>query len=142
MTPVPGSGTVVEASLSREQCLAHLAGQAHGRLVLATAAGRPLVRPVNYAYDARTGSVVFRTDQGTKLSALLRNAWACFEIDQFDAVSGHGWSVIVTGKTEPVVHGPEVQRLASLPLAAPASTRAHWFRIRTQAVTGRRIGPG
>ncbi|HET9102174.1 MAG TPA: pyridoxamine 5'-phosphate oxidase family protein [Solirubrobacteraceae bacterium] len=136
-----GESTAFESVLTREECVALLGGQAHGRLVLTTPAGRPLIRPVNYVYDTRSGSVVFRTGRGTKFSALLRDAWSCFEIDAFEPTTGCGWSVIVTGITEPVTHAPDVARLDTLPLAPLASRRPHWFRLRARTVTGRRIEP-
>ena len=41
----------------------------------------PIIRPVSYAYDERSRSIVFRSGRGTKLTALLLSDHAAFEVD-------------------------------------------------------------
>ena len=56
--------------LTPEACVRLLSLHHLGRLGV-IADGRPLVLPVNYAFDG--DSVVFRTDDGTKLHAAIGN---------------------------------------------------------------------
>ena len=129
-------------TLTRAECREHLAGAHIGRLVVTTPSGRPLVRPVNCAFDLRTHSVIFRTDRGAKFSALLRDAFGVFEIDEYDHASGAGWSVIVTGIIEPVTQPHDLARLEGLDLGPGwAGERPFWFRIHARTLSGRRIGP-
>ena len=138
--PTAAAGRAVHP-LSRAESLDRLAAGGLGRVVLTTPAGRPLIRPVNFAFDRRTGAIVFRSDRGAKFSALARDRAALFEVDAYDPVSGHGWSVIVTGVSEAVTHAPEIARLAQLDLGpAPVGALPYWFRIRPRAISGRRVG--
>ena len=83
--------TTAVRDLSREECLRLLASQTFGRL--AVTMETPVIRPINYAFDERSQSVVFRTAAGSKFHALLLQANAAFEIDGVDAGSRTGWSV-------------------------------------------------
>jgi len=134
--------------LPREECLRLLASHSFGRLAVSTSEGAPLIRPVNYVFDDRSQSVVFRTAHGSKFHALLRSTKAAFEIDGTDEASRTGWSVIMRGVTDEVVGPTEIRRLESLGLElwAPGE-KAHWMYIRAWTVSGRRVvhapaGPG
>jgi uncharacterized protein len=126
--------------LSREECLRLLASNHFGRLVVKMGDDLPVIRPVNYLFDERSQSVVFRTASGSKFHALLHSANAGFEIDGIDESSRTGWSVIISGVTAEVTNVSEVRRLDRLGLEpwAPGPKR-HWMRIRAWTVTGRRI---
>jgi nitroimidazol reductase NimA-like FMN-containing flavoprotein (pyridoxamine 5'-phosphate oxidase superfamily) len=127
--------------LSREECLALLAANAVGRLAVS---GRdaPVIRPVNYAFDAPSQSVVFRTAPGSKFYGLLRQSSAAFEVDGLDRDERSGWSVIVVGATEEVTNPADVRRLDGLGLDVWApGEKPHWVRIRAWTVSGRRIAP-
>lgn len=103
--------------------------------------GEPLVLPVNHAYV--DGAVVFRTSVGEKLAAAQRGAPMSFEVDDWDAATRSGWSVVVRGTAE-VVYEPEiVERYESLGLVSWASPghEARWVRIRPTEVTGRALRP-
>ena len=126
--------------LSRTECLSLLAAGNFGRLVVTTPGGRPLIRPVNYEFDQRSQSVIFRTDRGAKLSALVHHARACFEIDRFDPAAGEAWSVIVKGVTEQITQAAELARLDQLDVEAwAAGQHPYWVRIRARILSGRRI---
>lgn len=126
--------------LSREECLRLLASHHFGRLAVCTGAGLPLVRPVNYRFDERSQSVVFRTAPGSKFHALIHSAQAAFEIDGTDERSHTGWSVIIHGVTDEVINRGEIRRLDALGSESWApGHKAHWFHIRAWTVTGRRI---
>jgi nitroimidazol reductase NimA-like FMN-containing flavoprotein (pyridoxamine 5'-phosphate oxidase superfamily) len=125
--------------LTREECLELLAGPGLGRLVVVMD-GRPVIRPVNYGFDDRSQSVVFRTARGSKLSALTDAASAAFEIDGVDESTHTGWSVIISGVTEVITRPADIRRLEGLGLETWApSPSAHWVRVRAWAVSGRRI---
>jgi nitroimidazol reductase NimA-like FMN-containing flavoprotein (pyridoxamine 5'-phosphate oxidase superfamily) len=145
-TPATPATPAALVELDRGECLRLLATAAVGRIVVLTAGQAPVIRPVNFVFDERSQSVVFRCTGGTKLIALLGAARAWFEIDEIDAARRTGWSVIVAGVTEPVTQSHEVARLARLALHSwVAGPDAHWFGIRARVVSGWRLqtpGPG
>jgi nitroimidazol reductase NimA-like FMN-containing flavoprotein (pyridoxamine 5'-phosphate oxidase superfamily) len=126
--------------LTRAECVELLATKRFGRLAVALCDGAPLIRPVNYQFDAPSQSVVFRTCAGSKLHAVLHAREAAFEIDGVDEHSGTGWSVIIHGVPEQVTNPIEVRHLDALGVTpwGPGEKR-HWVRIRVRMVTGRRI---
>jgi nitroimidazol reductase NimA-like FMN-containing flavoprotein (pyridoxamine 5'-phosphate oxidase superfamily) len=122
--------------LDPDECLRLLARHHLGRLAVVVD-DQPLVFPVNYALAGH--SIVFRTDPGTKLHAANGHRVA-FEIDGTDAQYHEGWSVLVVGTAHEELEPSRLHDMARLPLAPwrPGAT-AHWMRISTGAVTGRRI---
>lgn len=130
--------------LSRDECLDLLAGHHFGRLAVIGAGETPVIRPVNYVFDASSQAVVFRTARGSKLHALLQAATAAFEIDEIDEQTRTGWSVIITGVAEEVTRSVDVERLARLGLEPwVPGPKPHWMQVRAWAVTGRRLtSPG
>jgi len=128
------------AELSREECLGLLASHQFGRLAVNVGGGPPVIRPVNYRFDGRSQSVVFRSATGSKFHALIRSVDAAFEIDGIDPELRTGWSVIIHGATHEVTSPTEISRLNRLGLEpwAPGSM-AHWMHIRAYTVSGRRI---
>ena len=129
--------------MTRAECLQLLRTHDFGRLVLVTAEQHiPVIRPVNYSFDAASQSVVFRTGDGTKFDALARAAEARFEIDSIDRPTRTGWSVIISGVTEEVTRRSEIERLDRLGLSSWApGERSHWIRVNARTVSGRRILP-
>lgn len=126
--------------LSRAECLQLLGEHHFGRLVVSTAEGPPVIRPVNYVFDQPSQSVVFRTAGGSKFHALIRSAAAVFEIDGIDESARTGWSVIVQGIADEVTDPRTTRRLDRLGLEpwAPGAKR-HWMHVRAWTVSGRRI---
>ncbi len=124
--------------LDRDECLRLAASASLGRLAVVVA-GRPLVFPVNFAFDG--DAIVLRTDAGTKLHG-ARNGPVAFECDGIDGLFHTGWSVLVLAVAEEVLDPVEIARLEQLPLGpwcpGPHST---WLRLRSETVTGRRIPP-
>ena len=126
--------------IDRDECLRLLAADEIGRLAIVVG-GSPTVFPVNYALDGDT--IVFRTDEGTKLRAGPR-APACFEIDSFDREHRTGWDVVATGRLEEVTRYmasalAEAQQLPIGPWAGGA--KSHWMRLVPDRITGRRVPP-
>jgi uncharacterized protein len=136
--PAPGHELLV---LGRAECLRLLAEHEFGRVVLATAEGStPIIRPVNYRFDERSQSVVFRTRRGSKFDAVTSANRACFEIDFCDAEARVAWSVIIAGMIEQVTQAAEISRLDALGLEHwEPREHPHWIRIRARTVSGRRI---
>lgn len=122
--------------LDRAECLRRLASEPIGRLGVCVD-GQPVVLPVNYTLDVN--DVVFRSAPGTKVHAAIGRPVA-FEIDGADAFRHGGWSVLVVGTAEAVVDGRERARLETLPLTRYGpGAKDVWIRIRSTAITGRRI---
>jgi nitroimidazol reductase NimA-like FMN-containing flavoprotein (pyridoxamine 5'-phosphate oxidase superfamily) len=126
--------------LDREECRRLLAGTSLGRLAINVPGWPPVIRPVNYVFDQSSGSVVFRSAQGSKFTALLLSGQAAFEIDGVEPQDETGWSVIVVGVVEEITNAVEISRLERLGLRpwAPGD-KPHWLRIRSMVVSGRRI---
>ncbi len=130
--------------LSRAECLELLAAGDFGRVVISAGPSQvPLIRPVNYAFDEPSQSVVFHTLEGSKFHSLEHSTRACFEVDGYDPEAGTGWSVIVIGTTEQITRPAEIERVARLNARAwpDGEGRAHWMRIRARTVSGRRLIP-
>ena len=123
--------------LTRAECFELLANEHLGRLAVVDDRG-PVVFPVNYVLDRHT--LVFRTEEGTKLDAASRGSRACFEVDRTDATTRASWSVIVRGEVTEVTDRAELARLHELPLQAWApGPRNRYVRILPAVLTGRRI---
>ena len=124
--------------LDRDECLALLATTDLGRLAVNAPGWPPVIRPVNFVYDDRSRSIVFRSARGAKLTALLLTQQAAFEVDGRSEAGG--WSVIVQGRVEEVSNAAELTRLQRLPLRpALSGDLPHWMRLGTTVVSGRRL---
>ena len=123
--------------LSREECHTLLGARHLGRLAFVEGKW-PVILPVNYVLD--DASVIFRTDEGSKLDAAVRGAPVAFEVDGVNEIEQTGWSVLARGHAEQVTEPGLLDRLRRLPLVpwAPGA-KAHYVRIDTTDVTGRRI---
>lgn len=109
-----------------------------GRIAL-NADGGPIVVPVNYVFEA--GTVVFRTDLGTKLQAAERREDAAFQIDHVDEQHRVGWSVLVRGRLAEVVDAGELGQLdtTSPEPFVQGDGKRHHVRLLPRVITGRRI---
>jgi uncharacterized protein len=138
----PFSGRAAELlDLDRPECLGLLAATRIGRIAVSVAGwAYPVIRPVNYVFDAPSQSVLIRTAPGSKLHAVLRSSRAAFEIDGVDPAGRVGWSVIIAGISEEVTQPAELRRIEGLGLESWApGQKGHWIRIRSNTVSGRRI---
>jgi hypothetical protein len=135
MTTIDGS-TWME-HLDRGECWRLLAATPVGRIgVLNDSA--PEIYPVNHIVDR--GTIVFRTDPGSKLRGLLRSPAVCYEVDEVDATDATGWSVLVKGRAVQLHDTGDLDDVAALPLYNWAlGDKAIWIRIVPEEVTGRRI---
>jgi len=121
-----------------DDCLRLLASVPIGRVGFLSD-GEVVVLPVNHAVSGQ--DVVFRTTQGSKLSAAESENAVTFETDHYDSRRGSGWSVLVTGRAEMVYDDAEIAALDRLGLQAGPDgvDRSFWVRIRPRSVTGRRL---
>jgi nitroimidazol reductase NimA-like FMN-containing flavoprotein (pyridoxamine 5'-phosphate oxidase superfamily) len=123
-------------ALSERECADALRTQRVGRVALCL--DHPVVLPV--VYGLLEGEVVFRTAPGEKLIAAVLHRTVAFEVDEYDADAGTGWSVDVVGPAEEIVDPAELDRARALDLPAWAGeVRDRFVRIRTLEVTGRAI---
>jgi nitroimidazol reductase NimA-like FMN-containing flavoprotein (pyridoxamine 5'-phosphate oxidase superfamily) len=123
--------------LTKSECFELLANEHLGRVAVVDDRG-PVVFPVNFVLDRHT--VVFRTEEGTKLHAASRGSRVCFEVDRADAAAQTGWSVIVRGEVIEVTDRAELARLRELPLHTwVPGARDRYVRILPAVLTGRRI---
>jgi nitroimidazol reductase NimA-like FMN-containing flavoprotein (pyridoxamine 5'-phosphate oxidase superfamily) len=109
-----------------------------GRVALCTADG-PRILPVNYVVDGL--SVVFRT---APYGFLGRHAWKqrlAFEVDEIDAPSRAGWSVVATGHGA-MIEDPEelaVLRAFRDPRSWAPGSRLLYVRLVWDTLTGRSV---
>jgi nitroimidazol reductase NimA-like FMN-containing flavoprotein (pyridoxamine 5'-phosphate oxidase superfamily) len=123
--------------LGPDECLRLLRSRSLGRVGVRIGES-PAVLPVNYAL--LDDDVVFRTDPGTKLSAALMKVLVAFEVDEADAATRTGWSVVVVGYCEEIRDRATRERVDGLDLDPwVAEGRDFVVRIRARNVTGRRI---
>jgi hypothetical protein len=123
--------------LDVDTCLRLLEAHHFGRIAVNDEGG-PIVLPVNYVLDQ--GSVLFRTDEGTKLDAAIRLSRATFQVDHVDENHRLGWSVLVRGKVTEVTDAEELDRIRGLPLDPFAGGRRPRFvRILSASISGRRV---
>ena len=140
MDDVRSEPTVDLVELDRDECLRLLKATRLGRLAVNVPGWPPVIRPVNYAFDESSNSVVFRSGRGSKFTALVLSGHAAFEIDGIEQDARTGWSVVVVGPAEEITAGPEIRRLEQMQLDTWApGNKPHWIRIRTTVVSGRRI---
>jgi nitroimidazol reductase NimA-like FMN-containing flavoprotein (pyridoxamine 5'-phosphate oxidase superfamily) len=118
-------------------CWALLREAQVGRLALAIA-NHPDIFPINFVVDH--ASVVFRTAEGTKLSAAVLGRAVAFEVDGYDAESGEAWSVVVKGHARELELLQDLFEALDLPLFPwHASPKHRFVRIVPEEVTGRRF---
>lgn len=127
--------------IERRECVSLLKTQELGRIAF-SAGGVVEILPVNYVVDGE--AVVFATAPGAKLT-YAEGRMVTFEVDDADAASRSGWSVIIHGDAHEVTSfdAPELlQRLRSLPPHPwAAGDRTHLVRVAARTITGRRIRP-
>jgi hypothetical protein len=123
--------------LDEAACWALLRTVAVGRLAVVIDA-EPEVFPINHIVDH--GSIVFRTADGTKLTAALGESTVAFEADGFDADTAEAWSVVVKGAAGEIRDLDELVGASLLPLAPWHGAPKHRFvRIVPRQVSGRRF---
>ncbi len=127
-------GTAEVLSVSAAWAL--LREEAVGR-VCVVVDGQPEIFPVNFLVDH--GSIVFRTAEGTKLTASIGRPVA-FEVDSYDLSNGEAWSVVLKGMAREVVRMHELIDTLQLPLFPwHAAPKPQVVRIEPTVISGRRF---
>ncbi|SDM35331.1 pyridoxamine 5'-phosphate oxidase family protein [Allokutzneria albata] len=123
--------------LEPAECLRLLGSAEIGRIAY-TDEALPAVVPVNFLLH--NGAIVFRTGQGGKLAAAVRNAVVAFEVDDVDSGTRTGWSVTAIGYARVVYDAGEWKALARLGLCtwAPGAHQS-FVVIVPEILRGRRI---
>ncbi|MEU3340755.1 pyridoxamine 5'-phosphate oxidase family protein [Streptomyces sp. NPDC006668] len=127
--------------LERPECLRLLAKVPVGRIVH-TRQALPAVLPVNFTLDG-DGAVLLRTSAASELARLVDGVVVAFEVDEVDAATHSGWSVVVTGPAMVVTDPAEHERLIRTgPRSWVPSPREVFVRIEPELVTGRELVAG
>ena len=136
MRPTDHTGLEV---LDLDECLARLVEVPVGRLAFQLD-GELTILPVVHTVDGV--DVCFRTTGDSKIQAAVDHDPVAFEVDQFDASTRTGWSVVVQGTALVVDDEADVRRLdrvARAPWVPPHPGPSTWVRVRTQSITGRAL---
>jgi hypothetical protein len=100
--------------------------------------GQPDLFPVNFVADGRT--LVFRSNEGSKLAGSVHVQRIAFEIDGFGPAVNETWSVIVKGHAREVNDPRELQEVECLPLVPwGIDDKPVFVRIIPSLITGRRF---
>jgi nitroimidazol reductase NimA-like FMN-containing flavoprotein (pyridoxamine 5'-phosphate oxidase superfamily) len=91
----PDASDFASRELSVEECRHLLRTVPIGR-VIHTERALPALTPVNFRVD--DGDVVLHAASRSPLGRLGTGTVVSFEVDDFDATDGTGWSVVLTGK--------------------------------------------
>jgi nitroimidazol reductase NimA-like FMN-containing flavoprotein (pyridoxamine 5'-phosphate oxidase superfamily) len=121
-------------ALSERECWELLATANIGRVGV-TDGGLAVILPVNYLVDG--DEILFLTNPGTKLDAVVGGQVVAFEVDSLDPDTGAGWSVHVVGRGTTGA----VPKDGVLPTPWAGDVKAHLVRLRPEVLTGQRIHP-
>lgn len=137
-TPVPEHGPGLE--ILDDVICRHLLEAAHiGRLGF-TSSLLPVVLPVNFVVDG--DSVVIATESPSVLRAAVGGHVACIEVDDHDALTHEGWSVLATGRLREVTDRDELAFVEALPLAPWRHLpQPRYVRLPIELLSGRRLQP-
>jgi len=123
--------------IEEAECWALVASRSVGRLGVAIK-NRPDIFPVNYRVI--DGALILRTAPGVKLAAATLGVAIAFEVDDFDEVTHHGWSVVIHGTAHELEGLEELMEAeASHPATWANSRKDRFVRIEVEEISGRRI---
>ena len=123
-------------ALSQQEAVALLATIPVGRVVF-TVGALPAIVPV--AFAVHDGAVVMRTSPESRLAKAAPGGVLAFEVDDIDAETRTGWSVVVMGVAT-VVANPEQRAAIDGVVDAFAPGRKDvCIRLPLTVVTGRRV---
>lgn len=123
--------------LSENVCWALLRTTDVGRLAVIVG-DHPEIFPINYVVDHAT--VVFRSAEGTKVTAALNDHPVAFETDGYDPETGLAWSVVVKGEATTFQTIEEATDSFNLELHPwQAGKKERFITIRPTEITGRRF---
>ena len=125
--------------MTREECIAVLAGVSIGRVAI-THAALPAVVPVNFALYR--DSILFGVMSESRLAAATERSVVAFQADSFDLSEKSGWSVMVIGPSswvsdsldletakallpEPWANGHTIERVVQITMARVNGLRVY-----------------
>jgi nitroimidazol reductase NimA-like FMN-containing flavoprotein (pyridoxamine 5'-phosphate oxidase superfamily) len=123
--------------MSTEECWGLLRRTPIGRVAFVHD-GEPVVLPV--AFGVIGHQIAFRSARGAKLGAARMNQPVAFEVDNWDATSLSGWSVLIEGSADTVYTDSEIAELEALGVMrwTPQPFDTDWVRILPNDISGRR----
>jgi nitroimidazol reductase NimA-like FMN-containing flavoprotein (pyridoxamine 5'-phosphate oxidase superfamily) len=126
--------------LNVEACHRLLGAARIGRIAFVDR-GEPVILPICIALIGE--SVLFATDEGSKLEAAVMERPVAVEVDAWDQASRTGWSVLVKGTAAPIDDERDLASLDARGLAQWLRPDApkRWVRVLPNEITGRRLPP-
>jgi hypothetical protein len=125
------------AVLPEHTCWMYLRSVEVGRLAVCMD-NSPDIFPINFLVDH--GTVVFRTAQGSKLSAALSTPIVAFEADGHEEEGNEAWSVVVKGRAEEVKQLHDQIDTLDLPLFPwHGAAKPIFIRLVPDTISGRRF---
>jgi hypothetical protein len=113
----------------------HLRSVEVGRLAVSVD-NTPDIFPINFLVDH--GTVVFRTAEGSKLSAALATPSVAFEADGHDPQANVAWSVVIKGQAEEVKQLYDQIDVLDLPLFPwHGAAKPIFIRVVPDTISGR-----
>jgi nitroimidazol reductase NimA-like FMN-containing flavoprotein (pyridoxamine 5'-phosphate oxidase superfamily) len=136
----PGDEPGRLSTLTRAECYEVLRSATVGRFAYVARRGAPDIVPVNYILDKN--DILIRSGPGPKLQAAERRDVVAFEVEDLNAVTRSGSSVVVVGRARRCspAEASAFESLVTGPWAR--GPRRNVIRISPTRVTGRRIAPG
>ncbi|MDX6584841.1 MAG: hypothetical protein QOI10_4025, partial [Solirubrobacterales bacterium] len=108
--------------------------------VVFTDSAMPAAQPVNYLLSGE--EVLFRTANGSKLSAAVRRAVLGFQTDQIGTDSATDWSVLGIGQSYEITDPTRLKQLErTLPTPWAPGQGVHTIAIPLTRLTGRILRP-
>lgn len=128
-------------TLDRPSCVQLLRSAAVGRLVFAVPSEPPGVVPVTFVVEGPPGAehVVVRTTRGSRLSRSAPGSVVSFEVDDIQASTHEGWSVVASGTAVEVTDPAEVRRVGERLEAWAPGFQDVFVRVPLSTLTGRRL---
>lgn len=122
--------------LSVEECWTLAAGAPLARIAW-TAPDGPVALPVNFVIHDET--VWVRTTAHASMATEVDDTLIAVEIDEIDAATHAGWSVLLRGSADVIYREEEVPEPVRSFRTWPAGARPLWVRLAPASVTGRRL---
>ena len=121
-----------------DECLERLAEAPVGRFAFLLD-GEISVLPVVHTLDGV--DICFRTRGDSKIEAAVDKERVAYEVDDWDAGTRTGWSVLVQGTAVIVSDASDLKRLEGNARRSWVDLKGSytWIRVRTQSITGRAL---
>jgi nitroimidazol reductase NimA-like FMN-containing flavoprotein (pyridoxamine 5'-phosphate oxidase superfamily) len=139
LPPGRGGGGATLVVLHDDESRQLIAGGGVGRLVEWVPERGPIATPLNFAVS--DSDVVVRVSASSEVARRLeQRPEVSFEVDQLDEDLAEGWSVLVSGRAEPVDAPGEVARCEELGIRPWASgDRNRFVRLHVEEISGRQL---